>query len=352
MSRGGSYPRWVLACALAETIGMTAAATAARLGQDASADGGAGRRWLALAIVVVGGLVEGVALGILQATVLGSRWPSLRRVRFVLLTVAVAGVGWACASAPGVLGGDESGSGPPLVWIVLAGAGIGVVMGPVLGAAQAVALRHVVPHPWRWVAANTAAWPVAMAVIFLGASTASADWSVPVVAAYGAATGLVAGAVLGAVSGIWLASLTDQPVGHRLALAMVAGRRFGMHRRVVGLGVTARQGGRLLRFPVHYADYRVGGADFVVVPGHPEHKTWWRNLTDGLTSLWVLDAAGWHPARALVLRPGDEGHAPALATYRRRWRHFVPAEQQPVVLLQVVGPGIPATARGFLSVRW
>jgi len=44
-----------------------------------------------------------------------------------------------------------------------------------LGVAQlqeALALRSAVSHPWRWVAANTAAWPLAMVVIFVGASTA------------------------------------------------------------------------------------------------------------------------------------------------------------------------------------
>ena len=54
----------------------------------------------------------------------------------------------------------------PVVLMVLGGLGLGLLMGPVLGAAQALALRHAVSHPWRWVGANTAAWPPAMAVIF------------------------------------------------------------------------------------------------------------------------------------------------------------------------------------------
>jgi len=206
--RAVNHSRWILACAAAETIGMAASATAARLGQHASDGGGATGRWLALAIVVAGGLVEGTALGVLQARVLASAWPALSRLRFALVTVAIAGVGWAAASAPGVLGGgDDTGAGPPLGLILLGALGIGLVMGPLLGVAQALPLRAVVAHPWRWVAANTSAWPVAMAVIFLGASTAGAGWPTLLVTGYGALTGVLAGSALGLVSGAWLDAL-------------------------------------------------------------------------------------------------------------------------------------------------
>ena len=202
------YRSWVMACAAAETIGMTASAVAARIGQDVSAGGASSARPLALAVVVAGGLVEGTALGVLQGRVLAERWPALSRARFVVLTVLVAGLGWAAASAPSVLrGDDDTGSGPPLGLIVLGAIGIGLVMGPVLGAAQAVPLRGVVRHPWRWVVANTAAWPFAMAVIFAGASTAGAGWPTAVVAGYGALTGGLAGLGLGLVSGRWLGAL-------------------------------------------------------------------------------------------------------------------------------------------------
>lgn len=83
-------------------------------------------------------------------------------------------------------------------------------MGAVLGAAQATVLRPHVRRPWRWVGANMAAWAPTMAVIFLGASAPSADWSVPTVVALGTVTGLVAGAVLGLVSG-WFLPTLDAP---------------------------------------------------------------------------------------------------------------------------------------------
>ena len=79
MSTRGFYVRWVVACLVAETVGMTAAATAARVGQDLSEGDGNAGRWLALAVVVAGGLVEGVALGVLQGRALATRWPALSR---------------------------------------------------------------------------------------------------------------------------------------------------------------------------------------------------------------------------------------------------------------------------------
>jgi deazaflavin-dependent oxidoreductase (nitroreductase family) len=295
-------------------------------------------------VVVLGGLVEGTALGLLQAWVLGTRWPRLSRLRFAALTVVVAGIGWAAASAPSALSGNSDQAGPPVLLMVLAGLGLGLVMGPVLGAAQALALRDVVAHPWRWVGANAVAWPAAMALIFTGASTAGAHWSLPVLVAYGAATGALAGTALGLVTAGWMASLDGQPVANRLALAMVAHGRLGMHRKLVGLGITVRRTGAVIQFPVQYADHDTG---LVVVPGHPEHKRWWHNLTSTDTSVWVLDGSGWHPAVARILLPAEEEYAAALAAYRRRWTRFQGPVDQPLVVLHLVGPGIPTGSGRF-----
>jgi hypothetical protein len=340
--------RWVLACALAETIGMAAAASAARIGNDLADGDGTWGRWLALVVVVGGGLVEGAALGLLQGAVLASRWPSLSRARFLVATMAVAGIGWAAASAPSVLAGDShEGSGPALGLVVLGALGIGVVLGPVLGAAQAVALHGAVGHPWHWVSANLAAWPPAMALIFVGASTAGAGWSTLAVAGYGAVTGALAGGVLGLVSAGWLGSLDGQPLANRIVLALVARRRLGLDRSMVGLAVRGRRTGRVLRFPVEYAS---DGDDMFVVPGHAERKTWWRNVDHGGTHVDVLVAGSWLPAEAELLLPGDPEYVHAATTYRRRWRHFEPEVGEPVVVLAGLGAGIAARSASLESV--
>jgi hypothetical protein len=349
MDTWGTYRRWILACAAAETIGMTASATAARVGQHV-ADGGGSARWLALAVVVAGGLVEGIALGALQGRVLAGCWPSLSRLRFAALTVVVAGIGWAAASAPGVLGGDDAtaGAGPPLGLLVLGGLGLGVVMGPVLGAAQATSLRGVVAHPARWVIANTAAWPVAMAAIFTGASTAGAGWPLIVLALYGALTGAVAGTALGLVSGWWLGSIDGQPLANRVALGLLGARRLGLDRSLVGLAVRGRRTGRVLRFPVQYASW---DEDLVVVPGHADRKTWWRNLRGHDIPVEVLHDGRWVSAGAEVVAAGDPGYESAAGAYRARWPHSEPTVWEPVVVLHGVGAGIPASPRGLESVR-
>lgn len=337
--------RWVLACVAAETIGMTAAATAARLGHDVVEDGGT--RWLALALVVAGGLVEGVALGVLQGRVLAARWPRLLLGRFVALTVLVAGVGWAAASAPSALATDDGGSGPALGLILLGALGIGLVMGPVLGAAQTVALRGVVAHPWRWVAANTAAWPAVMVVIFTGASTAGSTWATPVVTVYGALTGALAGATLGVLTGPWIDSLDGQPLVNRVVLALVERQRFGLHGRIVGLRVRGRRTGRVLTFPVQYA---ATGEDLVVAPGHADRKTWWRNLRGPGTPVEVLLDGQWVAASAELVSAGEHGYEEAVAEYRLRWQHSGPNVWEPIVVLHGTGHGIPTSSRGLESV--
>lgn len=190
---------------------MTAAALAFRTAEP-MANGGAGTA-LALALVLLGGLMEGSALGFVQSVLLGRVYPRLRRRRYVVATVLVAGLGWSAAAAPSVLTRDDGGGGMPSLLLVLpAAAGLGLVMGAVLGAAQAWSLRGAVQHPWHWVAANVTAWPGVMAVIFLGAGIPGSTWRLGAVLVVALGTGAAAGAVLGLVTGLFLPSLVS---GHR-----------------------------------------------------------------------------------------------------------------------------------------
>ena len=198
-----STPRaggWIAACAAAECIGMTASASAARV-----ADGLPGAA--ALTIVVLGGVIEGVALGVLQAAWLATRFAGLSRWAWIGTTALIAGLGWAFASAPSALG-DPGGTAPHPGVIVLLAAGLGLAMGALLGVGQAVVLRGHVPHPWRWVWISALAWMPAMMVIFTGATVPDASWSLAAVVGLGALTGLVAGAVLGLVSLALMPALT------------------------------------------------------------------------------------------------------------------------------------------------
>lgn len=331
--------RWTALCAAAEAVGMTAAAGAARAGQAVvDRPGALGSVGLALVIVVLGGLVEGIALGSAQARGLGRWLSSLQRGRYVLATVLVAGLGWAGASAPAVLSGDGGGSSPPLPLVLLGAAGLGLVMGPVLGSAQAVALRGAASHPWRWVGANAVAWPPAMCLVFLGASVPGADWPVAWLLLDGALTGAAAGAVLGLVTGWFLPSLTGAPPVNRIVLGLL-GSPFRGHldRSLLGLSVLGRVSGRTFRFPVQYA---VDSLGLVVVPGHAQRKTWWTNLRFPATPVAVLWAGDWVPGTAVLLAPGDPGYAVARSTYHRRRPHLKLPPGQVVVRIRYAGPPV------------
>jgi hypothetical protein len=210
---------WVEACVLAEAVGMTAAAGAARSATALTDHDIPRAALLGLLLIVLGGVVEGTALGWLQARALARLLGPTGRRRWLLATVLVAGIGWAAASAPAALAGDDGGGQPPLLLVLVGAAVLGTVMGAVLGSAQAWALRHQVRHPWRWVFGSAAGWTAAMPVIFVGATGVDAAWAWWLVLPAGAVTGAVAGALLGLVSGPFLDTLDRPPSRHRLALS-------------------------------------------------------------------------------------------------------------------------------------
>jgi hypothetical protein len=199
---GDGLRRWVAGCAAAECLGMTAAAAASLMSHAFTGDARTpGAVLLVVSLAVAGGVVEGAAVGYAQHRGLVQTAPSLDRRRFVALTTLVAGLGWAAASAPAALAGDDNAAQPARLLVLGGAAGLGAVMGSLLGAAQAWPLRGLVARPGRWVGVSAAAWTPTMVIIFAGATTPSAAWPPGLVLGWAAATGLVAGAVLGAVSG-------------------------------------------------------------------------------------------------------------------------------------------------------
>ncbi len=315
---------WIVACAVAETIGMTASASAARLA-DALQD-----PLLGLLIVVGGGLVEGVALGVLQAYALARWLPGLRLGRWIAVTVAIAGIGWTAAFLPSQLSG-ATGEGPPL-WVVMAGALLlGALMGATIGAGQAFVLAGTVRHPARWVGISALAWAPAMAVIFLGATAPSATWQTPVVIVLGALTGAVAGTVLGLVSGVLSPWLMGRSAVGGAMLGMLGSRAHkALGGVLMGLRVRGRRTGKTIELPVQYAR---GEGLLVVFPAGAERKTWWRNLRE-LSPVEVLLDGEWRPGTGVVVTaPGAERDA-AASVYRSRWpRVTVPADS-PLVMVR------------------
>ena len=343
MNRG-----WVVACAAAETIGMTAAAGAARSATALTDHGIPHATAWGLLVIVLGGLVEGTALGWLQAQALGTMLGRRGRRQWAVATVLVAGLGWAAASLPAVLAGDEAGGQPPFLAVLLGAAALGGVMGALLGAAQASALRHRVRHPWRWIAGSTAGWTVAMPVIFLGATTVPAGWPWWLVVLAGAVTGVVAGLALGVVSGSFLDALDGPAWHHRVVLGILSSRLArtpagAADGGLVALGVTGTRTGRVFRFPVEAAWWHPDR--LVVLPGHPGRKTWWRNLEGG-HRVEVLLAGDWLPAEGSVLPETDPGWSSARAAYASRFPKAT-APGDPLVVLTLTrdqGPALQGPA--------
>ena len=162
----------------------------------------------------------------------------------------------------------------------------------------------------------------------------------------GAVTGLVAGSALGVVSGSFLDSLDGPAWHHRVVLAVLSSRLARNPAGVadgglVALAVTGVRTGRVFRFPVEAAWWHPDR--LVVLPGHPERKTWWRNLGERpmvevlpgrrLAAGGGLGAPGGRPRRGA--RPGRRT--------RSRFRS-VEARGDPLVVLTLGRDQGPAPA--------
>lgn len=307
---------WILALAAAESVGMLAAAAAARTVTSVFGETPRGADALgALGVLVAGGLVEATGLAIATALLLGRHLPGLRRRRLAAVTVLVGATGWALGSVPGVLASTGGGgSAPPWWWVLGAGALLGASTGALLGGSQSLVLRRLVPHPVRWALASAAGWTAAMAIIMVAAT--APDAATPTVAVLGtaAAAGAVAGAVLGAVLGT--AALTVD--GATFTSTVVAQLLRGPARAVLGhhlvvLRVRGSASGRLREVPVSVAGDREG---WVVLVSHAERKRWWRNLRRP-APVEVLHRGVWWSTTGEVLRPDGPEARWARTTYLR-----------------------------------
>lgn len=307
---------WAWRCGIAEVIGMTAAAGAARAVNSFPRDS-ATAVLAAVGLVLCGGLVEGAAVGVAQAGALRVTLPALRTRLFIALTVVGAGIGWAGGSLP-MLRDDAAAADTGVPWGLALGGGlaVGVVLGALLGAVQLLALRGATRHAARWVPASAVAWAPTMALMMLGASVPGADWPTPVVLGWAAVTGAVAGGVLGAVLGWFAGSLNGPSPHNRVVLHLLRRRRSRrLENALVGLRMTGRKTGRPVVLPVMFAEY---GDRIVVAVGHTDRKSWWRNVVAD-ADVAVLRSGVSTGARGEVLLPTDAAYAGALDAYQKRW---------------------------------
>jgi hypothetical protein len=217
------WRRWVVANAVGEGVGLGGSfLVGAGLVALLQAHHGP---WveigLALVAVALGTLCEGVIVGHAQWRVLRRVLPALSRRAWVRATAVGAGVAWLLGMIPSTVmslvsdparppaaAGEAAGASEPGALVVyLAAAGMGLVLGPILAAAQYVVLRrHVAAAGW-WIPASAAAWMLALPLTFLGPSLMFDVGLNALGVAILLAAVVAAGAVVGAVHGLVLVRL-------------------------------------------------------------------------------------------------------------------------------------------------
>lgn len=327
-----SWPRWTLACAAGETVGMAAAAVAAGVAFTSVGEPtDVGSAAVVLALATLGGAVEGAAIGWFQWSALHPWLPRLQRRRWVGVTVAVAVAGWFLGMLPSTLvsmsldpaSAPDAAAAEPSTWVMpLLGIASGLVAGAIFGWAQAWAFRGHVLRPRVWIVANAGGWAAAMAIIFTGATLPPAGSSVTALLVLGAVTGVLAGLAIGGFTGLFLGGLDDPaPRGSTRVNRFVLGVLRSPARWVLPSGIgdlryTGRISGHRYALPVQCAAW---GDRLVVYPGHPERKVWWRNLRQP-TPIEVGWLGAVRPGVARVLAAPDPERAAAADAYELRFR--------------------------------
>jgi hypothetical protein len=173
------YRHWVLANGWAEAVGLGTTFALGRLLAPLleSVTGVAAIVGTAVIAIALGTLLEGVLVGFAQESVLRQRLVRLQPRSWIWATAFGAGLAWALGMIPStviaLLSQDSpaAAAAPPEPGAAIQyglAAVLGFVAGPVLGLAQWVVLRRLVPRAGLWLWANAIAWAVGMPLIFLG----------------------------------------------------------------------------------------------------------------------------------------------------------------------------------------
>jgi hypothetical protein len=213
------YARWIAANGTAEAFGLgatlalgglAARALEARPGPAAIVAG-------ALVAVALGVLLEGVLVGLAQGWALRHRIVELSIRDWTVASALGAGLAWTLGMLPSTVlallepAGASSPASPtePPAWLQYSMAvTLGLVLGPVLGWAQARVLKRHVARPLRWLSANAAAWALGMLLIFAGMDQVPWSHGLPTIVAAVVVVCAIAGLAVGAVNGWFLMRMT------------------------------------------------------------------------------------------------------------------------------------------------
>jgi hypothetical protein len=327
---------------------MAAAAGAAALGMAVvgePADTGAAA--VVLLMAVAGGIVEGLAVGLLQHRVLRTWLPDLSRAKYVGGTVALAAAFWLLGMLPSTLlalAPEEGGppqDDPSMVMIVAISALGGALGGVAFGVVQGWAMRGHVPHPWRWIRPNAIGWALAVAVITVGASSAPAGIAPLALVGYGALVGLLAGACVGAVTAQAIPSLAlALPWWNRVVVDLLLSPLHGLlSGSVVLLRFVGRRSGATVTVPVQYA---LRDGTVTVYVAQADTKRWWRSFADGPRPVHLVLRGRRLAGHGALPAAGTPAHEAAAAAYRGRWPRVAVAGDAVLLEIEPVADSVPA----------
>lgn len=159
------------------------------------------------------GILEGTIVGWFQWRVLRRRFQDISLKSWWMATLIGALTAWFLGSLPSSimsLGADASEGvvlEPPMGLVLLLACVMGLVLGVILAYPQWRVLRRYANRAWLWLPANSLAWGVGMAIIFVGIDLAQRLPGFLGLLGVMGITLLVTGAVVGAIHGAFLIRL-------------------------------------------------------------------------------------------------------------------------------------------------
>lgn len=223
--------RWVLANAGAELVGLGGSALAmlgfVTLSSRAETVGTILLQ--ALLAILLGTFLEGVVVGLAQWLVLRGPLPRMPWREWVIATVVGAAIAWLFGMIPSTIIAisqllapptvPEPVTGPAQSSMLLAAAGLGFLLGPVLGFGQYLSLGRYVRKAGWWILANAVAWAAGMTIVFAGVGAVPNEggltWQTIAILVFST---LSAGATVGAIHGAALLQLLKQRRAVRLPI--------------------------------------------------------------------------------------------------------------------------------------
>lgn len=201
------FRQWVFNCSAGELLGIGLAGGIAVLLNTVMGEPYSPEQKVIMLLVMAGaGAAEGTSVSWFQWRVLRRWYPHLMFFSWWRVTTTAAVLGWLLGMTPSLFMSPGNGTAEQPSWPVvflLAVAG-GMLAGSMFGWFQYLELRKHTARAGWWIMGNSAAWSLALCVIFGGATWPSAVTPVPWILFSALVSGSVAGACLGGVTGWFL----------------------------------------------------------------------------------------------------------------------------------------------------